>query len=53
MSGIFSGKAEAKVAEKESGIEKLHAKIGQLMVERDFSAKGALESGPIDFRLME
>ncbi|WP_407920728.1 IS3 family transposase [Frigidibacter oleivorans] len=36
MSGIFSGKAEAKSAEKEGEIEKLHAKIGQLVVERGF-----------------
>lgn len=39
MSGIFSGKAEAKAAEKEGEIEKLHAKIGQLVVERDFLVK--------------
>lgn len=39
MSGIFSGKAEAKVAEKESGIEKLHAKIGQLMVNGIFQRR--------------
>ena len=36
MAGIFSGKAEAKAAEKEGEIEKLHAKIGQIVVERDF-----------------
>ncbi len=41
MSGIFSGKAEAKAAEKEGEIEKLHAKIGQLVVERDFLAKAS------------
>ncbi len=41
MSGIFSGKAEAKSAEKEGEIEKLHAKIGQLVVERDFLAKAS------------
>ncbi|MBW7057140.1 IS3 family transposase, partial [Paracoccus bogoriensis] len=35
MAAIFSGKAEAKAAEKEGAIEKLHAKIGQLVVERD------------------
>lgn len=39
MAAIFSGKAEAKAAEKEGEIEKLHAKIGQLVVERDFLAK--------------
>ncbi|WP_406871236.1 IS3 family transposase [Thioclava sp. 'Guangxiensis'] len=36
MSGIFSGKAEAKAAATEGEIEKLHAKIGQLVVERGF-----------------
>ncbi len=41
MSGIFSGKAEAKAAEKDGEIEKLHAKIGQLVVERDFLAKAS------------
>ncbi|NDK36122.1 transposase [Rhodovulum sulfidophilum] len=41
MSGIFSGKVEAKAAEKEGEIEKLHAKIGQLVVEPDFLAKAS------------
>ena len=41
MAAIFSGKAEAKAAEKEGEIEKLHAKIGQLVVERDFLAKAS------------
>ncbi|NDW31877.1 hypothetical protein G0Q01_06370 [Yangia sp. PrR007] len=41
MSAIFSGKAEAKAAEKEGEIEKLHAKIGQLVVERDFLVKAS------------
>lgn len=41
MSGIFSGRAEAKAAEKDGEIEKLHAKIGQLVVERDFLAKAS------------
>lgn len=41
MSGIFSGKAEAKAAQKDGEIEKLHAKIGQLVVERDFLAKAS------------
>ncbi|SFQ16715.1 transposase, partial [Tranquillimonas alkanivorans] len=41
MSGIFSGKAEVKAAEKVGEIEKLHAKIGQLVVERDFLAKAS------------
>lgn len=41
MSGIFSGRVEAKDAEKEGEIERLHAKIGQLVVERDFLAKAS------------
>jgi len=41
MSGIFSGKAEAKAAEKDGEIEKRHAKIGQLVVERDLLAKAS------------
>jgi transposase len=41
MAVVFSGKAEAQAAEKEGEIEKLHAKIGQLLVERDFLAKAS------------
>ena len=54
MSGIFSGKAKAKAAEKDGEIETLHAKIGQLVVERDFLAKGELLSaiGPRSCRQM-
>jgi transposase len=36
---VFSGKAEAKEGLREEEVEKLHAKIGQLVVERDFLAK--------------
>ena len=36
---VFSGKAEAKEGLREEEIEKLHAKIGQLVVERGFLAK--------------
>lgn len=36
MSGVFSGKAEAVEAAREGEIDQLHAKIGQLVVERDF-----------------
>ncbi len=36
---VFSGKAEAKQVMREEDVEKLHAKIGQLVVERDFLAK--------------
>lgn len=41
MAAIFSVKGEAKAAEKEGEIEKLHAKIGQLVVERDFLVKAS------------
>jgi transposase len=39
LSSVFSGKAEAKEVTREGEVEKLHAKIGQLVVERDFLAK--------------
>jgi len=39
MVSVFSGKAEAAEASREADVEKLHAKIGQLVVERDFLAK--------------
>jgi len=39
LSGAFSGKAEATEGAREGEIDKLHAKIGQLVVERDFLAK--------------
>ena len=39
MASVFSGKAEAAEASREADVEKLHAKIGQLVVERDFLAK--------------
>ena len=38
LSTVFDGKPEAGKA-REEDIEKLHAKIGQLVVERDFLAK--------------
>ena len=41
MAGVFSGKAEVQAAEKEGEIEKLRAKIGQLLVERDFLARAS------------
>ncbi|WP_371742016.1 hypothetical protein [Citreicella sp. C3M06] len=41
MSGHFSGKAEAKAAEREGEIEKLPAKIGQLVLERDILVKAS------------
>ncbi len=39
MAGTFSGAGDAVKAASESEVEKLHAKIGQLVVERDFLAK--------------
>ena len=39
LAGAFSGKAEASEGAREGEIDKLHAKIGQLVVERDFLAK--------------
>lgn len=41
MAGVFSGKAESAAIEREGEMEKLHAKIGQLVVERDFLAKAS------------
>ena len=36
MSALFSGKHTTKDTDHEKQIEKLHAKIGQLTIERDF-----------------
>ena len=41
MAAVFSGKAEAAEAARESEVERLHAKIGQLVVERDFLRKAS------------
>jgi transposase len=43
MAAVFSGKstAEETVKSTEAEVEKLHAKIGQLLVERDFLAKAS------------
>ncbi len=38
---VFSGKADAKEGMREEDVERLHAKIGQLVVERDFLAKAS------------
>ena len=44
---VFSGKAEAREGIREEELEKLHAKIGQLVVERDFWPKPSVdECGP-------
>ncbi|MFG1250191.1 IS3 family transposase [Xanthobacter flavus] len=40
MATVFSGKAEAADAAREGEIDQLHAKIGQLVVERGFFASG-------------
>ncbi|AVM76170.1 hypothetical protein MSR1_37120 [Magnetospirillum gryphiswaldense MSR-1] len=39
MAATFSGKSEAAKAASEAEVAKLHAKIGQLVVERDFLSK--------------
>ena len=41
LASVCSGKAEAKEGIREEELEKLHAKIGQLVVERDFLAKAS------------
>ena len=43
MAAVFSGKEAAQGTAKssEAEVEKLHAKIGQLVVERDFLAKAS------------
>jgi transposase len=38
---VFSGRAEAKEDIREEDLEKLHAKIGQLVVERDSLTKSS------------
>ena len=39
MAATFSGKAEAVQATSEAELTKLHAKIGQLVMEKDFLSK--------------
>ena len=41
MAGVFSEKAEATDTLREGEVEKLHAKIGQLVVERDSLSKAS------------
>lgn len=41
LSGVFSERAGVKETAREEELEKLHAKIGQLLVERDFLAKAS------------
>jgi len=41
LTTVFSGTAEAQEAAQSAAVEKLHARIGQLLVERDFLAKAS------------
>ena len=41
MAGTFAGVGDAAKAASDAEVEKLHAKIGQLVVERDFLAKAS------------
>jgi transposase len=41
MVSVFSGRTEAAELDREEELEKLHAKIGQLVVERDFLRKAS------------
>jgi len=41
LAAIFGAKAEAAPAASEADVARLHAKIGQLVVERDFLAKAS------------
>jgi transposase len=43
MAAVFSGKTAAQESARagEAEVEKLHAKIGQLLVERDFLARAS------------
>ena len=41
LASLFAGPTAAKMGDREGEVEKLHAKIGQLLVERDFLAKAS------------
>jgi transposase len=41
LASLFEGKGVEKEVAREGEVEKLHAKIGQLVVERDFLAKAS------------
>jgi transposase len=41
MAAVFSGNAEAAETARGAEVEKLHAKIGELVVERDFLRKAS------------
>ena len=47
MSATFSGKSEAAATADPAEIERLHAKIGQLLVERDFLRDASVRLGLI------
>lgn len=38
---VFSGQAEAKKRMQEGGVEKLHAKTGQMVEDQDLSVKAS------------
>jgi transposase len=41
MAGVFDGKAGERDQSREAEVRELHAKIGQLVIERDFLAKAS------------
>jgi transposase len=41
MAGVFDGKTGERVEARDTEVRELHAKIGQLVVERDFLAKAS------------
>jgi transposase len=41
LAGVFSGRAETSAGDREAELERLHAKIGDLVVERDFLRKAS------------
>ena len=41
LASLFDGKGAEKEVAREGEVERLHAKIGQLLVERDFLAKAS------------
>lgn len=45
MTAVFSGKQERQVTDHSTEIKDLHAKIGQLIVERDFLADASKRLG--------
>ena len=45
MSATFSGKPEAAAAANQTEIDRLHTKIGQLLVERDFLRDASVRLG--------